>query len=338
MNQQTALTWETDVRLMTHPLMLANFAKLFVIAGIIMAALMTFMMVITGQIDHIVPVLELIGICLGVVVVLFFFVSLAVFRNRMHFRFHVDGNSAGVELIDKRAETASTVAVVAGVLEANPTLVGAGLIGMSTSNQKAVWSSIERVRYHPSWKTISLSNGWRTVINLFCTPENYDEVAALVREAMAAQPGRKKHKNPLPMMLLRTVLVAAACVPLFFLPDLDESAMLPALLTLTLGLTAVWLIPVAAWAVLGCLGWLAVLEVLAMNEVHTSIFGDTFHNYEVIDGDGQAALVFSAIGAAYLIWLCSGYIRGRIVSGLAGDEAEMEGTNQGQKNSRGDGQ
>jgi hypothetical protein len=325
MNKPVDLTWEADVRLITHPLMLANFAKLFAIAGGIMAALMSFMMAITNQLDHIVWMLEFVGICLGTVIVLFFLISLVVFRNRMHFRFRVDDKSAGVEIVDKRAETANAVAMVVGVLEANPTLLGAGLIGKSTSKQQAVWSSIEGARYHPSWLTISLSNGWRTVINLFCTPENYTAVAAAVHDALAAQPVRAQHKSPLPMMLLRTVLVIAACIPLFFLPHLDESAMLPALLTMAMGLTAVWLIPVAAWAVLGCLGWLVVLEAISLSETRTSMFGEVYRIYDMLSADDLAALAFAAIGSTYLVWLCIAFMRRRVRSGLMGDMTDMQG-------------
>ena len=325
MNRPTNLTWEADVRLMTHPIMLMNFVKLIVLTGGIMAAMLCFMLAVTGQLRNVVPILELVGVCVGAVTVLFILISLAVFRNRMHFRFHVDDKTARVELIDRRAKNANKIALATGVLMGTPGLAGASLIGMSTSQQEAVWSGIVRARYHPAWRTISLSNGWRTVINLFCTPENYGAVAAAVQKALAAQPPGERRKSPLPMMLLRTVLVIAACVPLFFLPHLDESAMLPALLTMAMGLTAVWLIPVASWAVLGCLGWLGALEFVALNEVQTSMFGGTNANYQILDGDEQAALVFAAIGAAYLIWLCAGFLHGKIRSGLAGDMADMEG-------------
>ena len=325
MSQPTNLTWEADVHLITHPLMLTNFVKLFVLAGAIMAALLCFMMAITGQMDNIVLMLELVGICVGVVMALCLLVALAVFRNRMHMRFRVDDTSAEVELHDSRAKIASKLVLAGGLLMGKPGLAGAGLIATANTQQRAVWSAIERARYHPACRAITLSNGWRTVITLFCTPENYSAVAATVHNALAAQPPRARRRNPLPMLLLRTVLVVAACLPLFFLPFLDEDAMLPALLTLTLGLTTVWLIPVAAWAVLGCLGWLAVLEAMALNEVHTSIFGETNRNYEILGGDEQAALVFAALGAAYLIWLCVGFMRGRVRSGLAGDMADMQG-------------
>ncbi len=325
MSQPPNLTWETDVHLVTHPLMLANFAKVFVLTGGIMAALLCFMMAISGELRNVVPMLELVGVCLGVVMVLCFFVSLVVFRNRMHMRFHVDDKSVEVELVDARAKAANKVALVVGVLTGKPALAGMGMIGMSSTKQSAVWNSIARARYHPACHTVSLSNGWRTVLNLFCTPENYGVVTAAVHDALAAQPARRWRKSPLPMMLLHTVLVVATCVPLFFLPNLDQSAMLPALLAMAMALTAVWLIPVMAWATFACLGWLAALEVLAMNETHTSMFGETYRNYEMLSGDDQAALVFAALGSAYLIWLCVGLLRGKVRSGLAGDMAEMGG-------------
>jgi hypothetical protein len=140
-----------------------------------------------------------------------------------------------------------------------------------------------------------------------------------VHDALAAKPPREKRKSPLPIMFLRTVLVVAACVPLFFLPDLDERAVLPALLTMAMGLTAVWLIPVAAWAVLGGLGWLAVLEAIAMNQTRTPMFGETYQNYDMLSGDDKAALMFAGIGSAYLIWLCIGFMCGHVRSGLMGD-------------------
>jgi hypothetical protein len=325
MRQPTNLTWDADVSLITHPVMLANFAKILVLSGSIMTALLCFMMAINGEWHAIGAILELTGICLSVVAVLFVVVALVVFRNRMHMRFRLDDKSVGVEVIDTRAKTASKIAAVAGALAGKPGVAGAGLIAMSTTTQTAVWSSIARARYHPAWHAILLSNGWRTVINLFCTPENYAAVAAAVHDALAAQLPRKRRKSPLPMMLLRTVLVTAACVPLFFLPDADASAKLPALLTLAFALATVWLIPLASWAVCAGLGWLAAIEAIALNEVHTSIFGETSRNYEMLDGDEQAALAFAAIGTAYLIWLGVGFLRGKIRSGLAGDMADMSG-------------
>jgi len=323
-----AIEWETDIRLMTHPLMLANFAKLIVITGAIMAALMSFMALVTDDAKAIPQMLLLTGICLGIIAVLFALVSLVFFRNRMHMRFKVDGKGAEVEMIDKRALAANKVAVVAGVLAGKPGVAGAGLIAASNTRQQTVWNAVAKVHFHKAWRVISLSNGWRTIVTLYCTEANYDAVASLVERAMSVRSpaARGKHKNPLPRLLLHTALIIVACVPLFHLPDLEESALLPALLVLAFALASLWLIPVLAWAMYACLGWLAVLEVLAESEMRTSIFdGSSYRAYEVMSDNDYAQLAVTAIGAAYLVWLTVGLMRGRIRSALAGDMAEMEG-------------
>ncbi len=321
-----ALVWETDVRLLTHPLMLATFAKLFVITGFIVGALLSFILAVTSEAQSIVPILEMTGTLTAGLAVLSGLVCLVIFRNRMHMRFSLDAKAAEAEVIDTRAKKANTVAVVLGILARKPGLAGAGLMAQSSMNQKAAWKAVAKARFHPAWRTVSLSNGWRTVLNLFCTPENYDVVAAAVREALARRKTKARPKNPLPRLLLHTVLVVLACAPLFGLPDLNEQAMFPAIFVLCFAMASVWLIPVLAWVVLAGIAWMAALEVLAASEIHTSMFGNgDFRAYEVFGGDDWALIVIAALGAAYLIWLSVGLIRGRIRSGLAGDLLELEG-------------
>jgi hypothetical protein len=324
MNPPKVLTWEADVRLMTHPLMLINFVKLFALTGAIMAALMSFILAVTGQAGTILPMLGLIGLCLGIVMALFVFVSLAIFRNRMHLCFCIDGKSAQAAVGDKRADVGNRLAMAAGALAGKPGVTGAGLIGLSSGDQKIVWSAVEKVRYHPACRAIALCNGWRTMVTLFCTAGNYADVAAAVAAALAARPPRVRSKSPLPKFLLRTVLVVLAATPLFLLPDLDEGAILPALLVLAFALTEVWLIPLAAWAVFAGLAWLAVLEAAAMTEVRQSMFGETYSGYEVLSGDETALLVLAGAGAGALVWLSVGYLRGRIESALLGDRGKAE--------------
>jgi hypothetical protein len=323
---KTPLEWETDVHLVTHPLMLANFAKLFAITAFIMGALLSFILAVTGGARSIVPMLELTGAVTGGLAVLSGLVCLVIFRNRMHMRFSLDAEAAEAEVIDTRAKTANKIAVAAGVLTGRPGLAGAGMIAQSSSHQKAAWTAIAKARYSPAWRTVSLSNGWRTVLILFCTRENYDAVAASVREALAARKTKARPKNPLPRLLLRTALVILACVPLFGLPDLDEQAVLPAILILCFALASVWLIPLLAWVVLAGIAWMAALELLAGSEMRTSMFGSgDFRAYEVFSGDDWALIVLAALGAAYLAWLSVGLLRGRIRSGLAGDLLDLEG-------------
>jgi hypothetical protein len=113
---------------------------------------------------------------------------------------------------------------------------------------------------------------------------------------------------------------------LFGLPELDEQGLFPAILILCFAVASVWLIPLLAWVVLAGLAWVAGLEFLAASATRTSMFGSgDFKVYEVFSGDDWALIVIAALGAAYLVWLSLGLIRGRIQSGLAGDLVELDG-------------
>jgi len=320
------LEWETDVHLVTHPLMLANVAKMFVITAAIMGGLLSFLMLVTGEPEGIAPLLAVTGLTVGGVAVLFLLIAVVFFRNRMRMRFRLDGKGAKARMIDTRAKTANRLAVVAGILGRSPGVAGAGLIAATNTEQATVWKAVAHAHYHKAWRTITLSNGWRTVVTLFCTDANYDAVAAAVARALDARPAvAKAKKSPLPRLLLHTVLIVAATVPLFALPDAEEAALLPAILVLCFAMATLWLIPVLGWAVFAGLAWLAAVEVMAQSESRTSIFGGSYSAYEVMSGDDYVILTAAGIGAAYLVWLCRGLMRGRIRSALGGDMDEMMG-------------
>jgi len=323
-----SLEWDADVRVMTHPLMLANFLKLMLITGAVMAALLSGLMAVSGSADAIPDVLELTGISLGVIAVLYVLVALLFFGNRMHMHFQVDAGGAFAELDDKRASAANKVAILAGVIAGKPGVAGAGLLAASNKEQRIAWNAVAKVRYHKRWNAIALANSWRTMVTLYCTAENYDAVATAVAQALLARPAsaKKAKKSPLPKLLLHTVLTITACIPLFVLPGLDQAAMLPALLTLCFALASLWLVPLLGWAVFPGIGWLTVLELMEQSRVRSSMFdGSTFSGWSVLSGDDEAVLVLAGLGAAYLVWQTLGLLRGRIRSGFFGDMEEAEG-------------
>lgn len=319
------LEWDTDVHILTHPLMLANAAKLLVITGLVMGALMSGLMAITGDFDAVVPMLKMTAMVTAALAVVFAFASFVVLRNRVHLRFKVDCNGALAEMSDRRARTANQLAIAAGLVTGRPVVAGAGLLANAGSEQHIAWSSVAKARFHKTLRAIELKNSWRTMVTLFCTEENYGPVAAYVETALASRPAeaRRPRKSPLPMLLLHTLLVIAACVPLFGLPDLGEQVLFPALLVLCFALASLWLVPPLGWVVFASLVWLVVLEVLAQSESRISIFdGSPYRAYEVMSTDDVTILIAAGLAAVYLVWLCVGLMRGTVRSGLAGDLIE----------------
>lgn len=316
------LTWDIEVPILTHPLVLIGIAKVFGFAGLSVWGIAAFVLAVQGDWGLIRQVgLFVAAIAAGIVAIGVPAAAL-VYRNRIGYRFTLDGAAVTVETIDRRVRLANRLLIVAGILAGRPGAVGTGLIGEAETTARAAWSSVVRVTPHPRWHAISLANGWRTTMILHCRPETYETVLARVRAAHAAHPA-KVRPRPLRGLLLATVVVAAAAIPLFHLPG-AEASMVP-LFALCFALAAVWLIPVLAWVVIAMLAWLAVGVTLTALRPYTSqISHRTFGTWELWSGDDIAVLVLGGLGAGCLIAICWALLTGRLVSALAGDRGEME--------------
>ncbi|NJL07317.1 MAG: hypothetical protein HC900_02940, partial [Methylacidiphilales bacterium] len=79
-------------------------------------------------------------------------------------------------------------------------------------------------------------------------------------------------------------------------------------------------------AVIGGVGWIAGHTVLALLDERRSLFPP--HNfyaaYEVADSNVWMHIFLAGLGGAYLVWLSVAMLRGRVMSGLAGDLAELD--------------
>jgi hypothetical protein len=186
------------------------------------------------------------------------------------------------------------------------------------------WSALRRASFSPRWRAIKLANGWRTVMVLYCLPENYEDVAGRVQQALASNPPSRERRSLLAGYLLRTALVVAASSPLFNLPTpVHVEAFVPFLI-MCCALASVWLTPILAWVVLGGLAWLAFeVSWVAMSPHRSIITDDTLPLFRLMsDGDWIGATL-AFVGAAYLVWLSFALLRGRTQSALTRDMSEM---------------
>mgnify|MGYP001765913307 CR=1 FL=1 len=308
------LDWTIDVALVTEPLLLAGHLRVMVISGVIMAALLAFLSAVTGNTDGILPMLGLVGIVFVVVMIISLVAAGLVMRNRHAMRFVVDDQGVRQFSIDRRAAAASTAAIVAGALAGSPGTAGAGLLARAQAQRSAAWTGIASVRRHPARRAIALSNAWRTVMLVFCTAENYEAVAARVDAEMAAHRGRQRIRaNPLPGLLLRTLVVVATSLPFFVLPYPFERDIFVPILTMAFGLAALWLVPHLGVVTIGGLAWMWV--EIAMRAEDVSILSRP---------DRWGPLAVTAVATVVLVGLIVALIRGRVASGLTGDEEELE--------------
>ena len=216
---------------------------------------------------------------------------------------------------------------MAGALARKPGVAGAGLIAASSEAMATRWAGIRRAVYDPRRRNITLRNRWRTIIVLYCTPENYEAVAAAVRLHLSAVPAasRPKRGSPVPALLGWTAAVIAASFPAFVLPwPLTLDLLMPMVL-LAFALATVWLIPLFGYVIFFCVAYLAIELVLNGLATRRNQFtGQVYNGFATLDGGEWAAVGLFAAGLAFLVWFGLRAVRGRIRTALTSDAAEMD--------------
>lgn len=323
---KAGIEWEVDVPLVTNPVVLRQIAFVFLLVPFIACGLLAPPMWSTGSLDGFPALAAMIfGIsaALGVIGLL---AAWLVLGNRIRMRFHVAINGVVTEITDTRARRIGWLTLVLGILSGKPGAAGSGMLTLSNARQSANWGAIRVARFHPSREVVELSNGWRTIIVLFCTAENYDSVARMVKEHMP-EPRARNKSSPLPRALLWTAATIVATVPAFAIESPFAVELLPVMMLMCFALASVWLIPPLAWVVLACAAWIAANMAVSGLEMRESMFpGEPpYRAYEVASGDDWLMLILCLAGLAFMIWMSIRILRGSLVPVLMGDMIEMEG-------------
>lgn len=318
-----AISWEIDVPILTNRLVVLAVAKAFFLAAVLMWSLLAFLFAVQGEWDLLGPMAVFVFAITAGVVAVGLFAAALIFRNRLHYRFVIDEAGATCIRADRRAARVDFLAVVLGALSGKPGVVGSGLLSASQAEIHASWRSVARVTPYPALHAIGLANVWRTTVILYCPAERWAEILAHVEARTAATRDAPRRRSPLPRLLLRTALTIVAATPMFLLPERID--LFAPIFVLCFALASVWLLPVLAWAVFAGLLAVAFDAVRAAAKPFRSmITGETMRAWEVFGPDDWIGYALALAGAAWLVRLGVALLTGRIVSGLAGDYAEMD--------------
>lgn len=327
--RQEDLVWEIAIPLLSNRVMVGGMARVFAISGVIMSGLMAVLFGAQGDWALIVPISAgLLGLCVGLFV-LSLLVMAVVFRNRMRFRFTIGHTGVRAETIDRTVRLANRLAVGAGVLAGSPQAVGAGLLSASRETEEARWSGRFRARYDDRARIVVLRNAWRAILYIYCTPENYAQVAERIRQEIEAHgtAERVPRRSPLGRHLGLSAVVVAACLPSFLLVDTLDVPLLIPLLLLCFALAMVWFIGLFGWVVLGVMVLEAGSVLVNGLDVRESFLrpGETYAHWTVFAGDTWALLVLAGASFVLLGGLSVRAIRGKMRSVLDADFVDMGG-------------
>ena len=306
------LTWETDVSLLTTPLIVRQMLGVAVGGGAVMALLMTFIFATTGEWDAIAPILTVAAFVTLGVALLMFVVTIVFFGGRLRVRYAVDRDGVTSETIDRRARRANRLALVVGLLGRNPSVAGAGLLAQARSVEFVAWDDVRAATIDPRRRTITLRDAWRPVMLIACDPASFEPLRARVAAWLAAHPPTARRRSPIVPALGRTAFIFLAHAPLFALSSwawYDLDLFLP-IFSLAFALATAWLIPLFGYVMLPALALLAA-QVLWAGPLSGSFYADP---------EEIALLALTLAGLAALAVFAYRAIRGRILPPLiAGD-------------------
>lgn len=322
------LTWDIAMPLATHPLIVRQYVMASLIVGFIMFALLGFIFAVEGEWEMVGEMVVVGLVSAAIIFVFSMVVSVVILGNRLKVRYTLDDGGVALDVIDRVARAAHRMAAVAGAARGSAAAAGAGLTAMAGEHRSAAWRGVREAIYRPRTQIIELRNRWRTYLFIYCPAERFDEVAAFVRDQVAAHAGDRRPDtgaNPVFPALGWTVAVMIASVPFFILPWPFELHLFPNIALVTFAVATVWLIPMLAVGVLTALAGIAAQVVYLGLEMHKSVLGGSpFSGFDSISSDEWPPLLITAACFAFLAWFAIRNLRGRSVSMLAQDEDEMD--------------
>ena len=316
------LQWDIDVPMLTNRHILAGLAKAMLGAGVLVVALVSLLLGVQGDWDAIPGVTALL---LAISIGLFAFgllVMIFPFKNRLASRFTIDAEGVHLAVTDGTARVGNRLAFWMGLALGSGAAAGSGLLAATQESQALRWSGAFRAVVEPATRSIAFCNGWRTLLRVYCLPDNFDLAVAWVNREMAAHAtvSRVGKHSPLGAYLARTLLVLVACLPILGLGELFNFSLLPPFILLCFGVAMVWFLRPLAWVVMLMLAVIGVLVLAGSLEERASYFSDAHYlRYEMLSGDSWALVALAATGATVLLWLAIATLRQRIRPALEQD-------------------
>ncbi len=325
MSAQKNIVWETNLNLF-GPESMKGWGLAMVAVWLVTMLILGVVFVAGGEAEALPSIaLFMLAITTGLGV-MGLLIMLLLFRGSYPVRYTLSGKGIRMQTLSRAARRSNRLAIALGMLSGKPGVLGAGLIAQSRETETLSWRGAFRLETRPSRQLIMLKGAWRTLMQVQCRPDNYEQVLARIREEMRRHrtlermPGR----FPLPVFLGRTALVVLASLPIFAVhTEYDLDILLPVIM-FCFALATIWLIPLFGWVVLGSLGLIVFTLVVHLLEENRSYIrpGQTYTLLEVMNAEDWLLLGLAILGAAGLAWLALGALRGRIPSALMADRLD----------------
>ncbi len=183
---QEEIEWDFGIPLLTNPFILLDFAKVLTITFAILSAIFMLIGIVQGvdEFRDMLALIPMFAICVLVVGVIMALVMLVGYGNRFPCRFAVDRAGVRYEVTPGQKKM-NTAIIIIGALTGRPGVAGSGFLAKAQESGSFAWSDVHEVDLFPRRRVVCIRNSWRTLLRVYCTPENYDAVAAMAMDGVA---------------------------------------------------------------------------------------------------------------------------------------------------------
>jgi len=314
-----SLSWEADISVLNNWRVWSDIAKIWLIVAICSIIALGIPLGAAGAWDAVGLFAIFAIVATGCLLIVGAILLAVITGNRFRLKYDFDENGVTCTVTDPRARMIGRGTFLAGLAAGSLATTSTGMVTISGEEREAFWSRIKSAKFDPRRRTIDLRGSWRSLLVVYCPAELYDKIARLVEDRIsdASHSDSYQAGSSLPKLLLWSVYVVAACLPLFALPYPFEMDLLIPILLLCFAVACVWFLPPLGYFVLlGVAG--AVFQIASVGVQNFGSFG-----YGRLSVDAWGLQIgAAAIGLLFLTWFAIRTIRGNGPSALYHDITE----------------
>jgi hypothetical protein len=180
MSEKREVIWDFRIPLATNRYILLDSAKAFGISG---GFLLLLMLVITRG-EYLDQSLMMVGGVLGFLVLVYLFVMVVIFGNGYNVTFRVGDKGIWYDS-GKKESKISKGAVAISALAGSWKSLGPAVLGASQLSGEFHWNSLRDIHVDEVRRVITITDNWHVQLRIYCTPETYAPVLAIVEDHVA---------------------------------------------------------------------------------------------------------------------------------------------------------
>lgn len=177
-DEGSVLKWAITVPILTDPYVTGTLMKVF---GISIGFSLVIIYFVSRPHMSLLD-LSIIGVGLVVLMaVLILFSVGVVMRNRMHYEFRLTEKGIS-QYMGEPERDRNRILLGLGLLTGDPKATGSALLASSKEIIGLPWNEVKEVRSNDRRYFLQLRDSWHTIMLVYCTSKNYDEVKKYINQ------------------------------------------------------------------------------------------------------------------------------------------------------------